>query len=175
MEQGKDGYHKSREVGLDAGHRFFHTLKEQKRIFQHILQCCAEVGGKILSVHSIRSANIVLNLLEEVLQTKNNKVVLHWFTGNKKEADQAVKFGCYFSINAEMLQTAKGNALLRRLPNERLLTETDGPFTQYRNRPNQPKDVALVVKLLAELQNTTPEIISNMIASNLRILLEDNK
>ncbi len=163
------------EVGLDAGSRFYHTLKEQKRVFVRILQCCAEVGGKVLSIHSVRSVNIVLDLLEEFLQAKNNRVVLHWFTGSKTEASRAVEFGCYFSINAEMLRIAKGNALLRQLPIERLLTETDGPFTQYQDRPNEPKDVALVIKLLAELQNTTPENISNKVVSNLKTLLGDIK
>ena len=52
------------EVGLDAGPRFFKSLDAQKRVFQHVLQQCAQAGGKIITVHSIRSAKAVLDLVE---------------------------------------------------------------------------------------------------------------
>src|SRR5882672_9500233 len=49
------------EVGLDAGPRYYKSLDVQKQIFQTILQRCAEAGGKIITVHSVRSASAVLD------------------------------------------------------------------------------------------------------------------
>lgn len=160
------------EVGLDAGPRFYHTLDEQKRVFHYILKRCAATGNKILSIHSTRSPNVVLDFLEEFHITKNNKVVLHWFTGGKSEARRAVELGCYFSINAEMLTTIKRNSLLKKLPMECLLSETDGPFTQHNQKPNEPKDVSVVINLLAGLHNTTPANMKNKIVANFKTLLQ---
>jgi TatD DNase family protein len=78
------------EVGLDAGPRFFKSLDAQKRVFQHVLQRCAEAGGKIITVHSIRSAKAVLDLVEAHLPPERGKIVLHWFTGTKSEAKRAL-------------------------------------------------------------------------------------
>ena len=52
------------EVGLDAGPRFYKSFELQKSVFAHILQRCAKAGGKIVSVHSIRSAKAVLDYIE---------------------------------------------------------------------------------------------------------------
>jgi hypothetical protein len=75
--------------------------------------------------------------------------VLHWFTGTAAEARRAVDLGCYFSINAEMLANEKRGALVKALPLNRLLTETDGPFTQTDNRPSRPSDVGRALDGLA--------------------------
>ena len=49
--------------------------------------------------------------------------------------------GCYFSINGAMLGSDKGRALVRSLPKDRLLTETDSPFTSLPGRNSLPWDV----------------------------------
>jgi TatD DNase family protein len=115
------------EVGLDAGPRFFKSLDAQKRVFLHVLQRCAEAGGKIITVHSIRSAKAVLDLAETHLPPERGKIVLHWFTGTKSEAKRALELGCYFSINAGMLDNERHAAMVQTIPLDRMLTETDGP------------------------------------------------
>ena len=55
------------EVGLDAGPRFYKSLELQKQVFQHILQRCADAGGQIVTVHSVRSAKAVLDYIESFL------------------------------------------------------------------------------------------------------------
>ena len=91
------------EVGLDAGPRFYKSFELQKSVFAHVLQQCAKAGGKIVSVHSIRSAKAVLDHIEAHLPPSRGTVVLHWFTGTKADAQRAVDMGCYFSVNATML------------------------------------------------------------------------
>jgi len=65
------------EVGLDAGPRYFRSLDLQKEAFTRILQKCAEMGGKVLTVHSVRTATIVLDLIESHLPPHQGQVVLH--------------------------------------------------------------------------------------------------
>lgn len=171
----EDHLHETRyvgEVGLDAGPRYFRSLDLQKQIFERILTRCAEARGKILTVHCVRTAKTVLDLVEAHLPPSHGKVVLHWFTGSKSDARRAVEMGHYFSVNAAMLSTQKGRALVAELPTDRLLTETDGPFTQINGRPSRPSDVAIVVEQLATLHLKPPGALAEIVISNLRTLVD---
>jgi len=159
------------EVGLDAGPQYYRSFDLQKQVFEHILKQCAKAGGKILSVHSIRAATAVLDLIEKHLPPTNGHVVLHWFTGSKAEARRAADLGCYFSVNAPMLAKEKGRDLVAALPPERLLTETDGPFTQIDGRPTCPGDVESTIGALANLCQFTPDVMAMAVQTNLRALL----
>ena len=160
------------EVGLDAGPRFFKSLDAQKRVFRHMLESCAEAGNKILSVHSIRSAKAVLDLVEAHLPPERGKIVLHWFTGTKSEAKRALNLGCYFSINAAMLNNERHASLVEEIPLDRLLTETDGPFTQIGERHSKPSDVSLVVEALGRLHRLPGEQVAMAVRDTLRSLVD---
>ena len=159
------------EVGLDAGPRFYRSFELQKNIFTEILICCAEVGGKVLSVHSVRAAKAVLDLIEKHLPLDRGRVVLHWFTGSKADARRAVAMGCYFSINSQMAMNERGQNLIAELPLERVLTETDGPFTNVNGRPARPTDVVNTVDAIALIRKSTPASINTAIQLNLKELL----
>ena len=80
--------------------------------------------------------------------------------------------GCYFSINAAMLSSERHISMVSALPLERLLTETDGPFTKTGERPSKPSDVLIVVEALGRLHGLSSiEVVAN-IKANLRGLLE---
>jgi TatD DNase family protein len=160
------------EVGLDAGPRYYRSLELQKQVFTRVLRKCAEVGGKILTVHSVRAATLVLDLIESHLMHQQCQIVLHWFTGSKSEAHRAVDLGCYFSVNAAMLRNDRGRDLVATLPSARLLTETDAPFTQVDGRPAAPLDVKATIEALATLRHITPEDMAQTVYSNLRCLLD---
>jgi TatD DNase family protein len=96
---------------------------------------------------------------------------MHWFSGSLAEARRATALGCYFSINAEMARSERGRALIADLPSDRLLTETDGPFTQTQGRPTRPADVHLAVEAIAGIRGATPEVIGGTVRANLKVLL----
>lgn len=159
------------EVGLDAGPRFYRSFEAQERVFERVLSACAEQGGKVLSVHSVRAVPKVLGHLERLLPPDRGRVVLHWFTGTAAEARRAAAFGCYFSINAEMLRSPKHRKLVAELPPDRLLTETDGPFVLHADQPVRPHNVGDTVGSLAELRGEPADAIARRIVANLRSLL----
>jgi len=160
------------EVGLDAGPRFYKSLDQQNEVFVRVLRACARAGGKIITVHSVRAAKAVLDRIEEHLPQGTNRVVLHWFTGSKSEAVRALDMGCYFSINGTMLRSEKAAALVRSIPVERLLTETDGPFTEVDGTPSRPVDVASTLPSLAALLGLADAKLARTLRNNLRRLLE---
>jgi TatD DNase family protein len=159
------------EVGLDAGPRYYRSLELQMHIFERILKQCAKAGGRVLTVHSVRAVAKVLDMIEANLPRKDGLVVLHWFTGSKSEARRAIDLGCYFSVNARMLQTDKGRDLVCSLPPDRLLTETDGPFTQISGRPARPANVAMTIERMADVRQISPNELAATIRSNLKIIL----
>jgi TatD DNase family protein len=110
-------------------------------------------------------------LVQENLPPARGRVVLHWFTGSKSEARRAVELGCYFSVNAAMMRNDRGRELVAGLPADRLLTETDAPFTKIDGCPSRPTDVIIAVDELAKLHGRPQEQIARTLANNLRTLL----
>jgi TatD DNase family protein len=159
------------EVGIDLRPKYYKSLQTQRQIFERILQRCAEVGGKILTVHSVRATKLVLDLIEANLPPTRGQVVLHWFSGSKSEARRAAELNCYFSINAAMMTTDKGRSLVASIPSDRVLTETDAPFTNVQARPSQPADVIVAIERLADLHGQTPIKMTEIVEQNLRALL----
>ena len=159
------------EVGLDAGPKFYRSFEEQERIFARILSACNEQGNKVLTIHSIRAASKVLNHLDRYLSPDRGKCVLHWFTGSNSEAKRALDYGCYFSVNAEMLRSPKHRMLVAKLPLDRLLTETDGPFVERNGRPLRPRDISATVDGLAVVRDVPSSEMAKVILKNLGALL----
>lgn len=149
------------EVGLDASSRHYSSFHSQLAIFERVLRACDEQGGKVLSIHSVRSVSKVLANLESNLRVGGCVPVLHWFAGSRSEARRAADMGCYFSVNSEMIRSG------RSLPIDRVLTETDGPFVQIDQSPSTPRDVPAVVERLSSLLNLAPNELRSQIVRNL--------
>ncbi len=159
------------EVGLDAGPRFYKSFETQKEIFARVLTLCVAAGNKIITTHSVRATKTVLDMIEQYMPPARGRVVLHWFTGTAAEAKRAVDLGCYFSVNAEMLANEKRAAIAKALPLDRVLTETDGPFTKIDGRPATPSDAWIAVDGLARLHGIPPGDMAATIMTNLKSLL----
>lgn len=156
------------EVGLDASPKFYKAFESQKKAFERVLCCCAEQGDKILSVHSVRTARETIKMVETFLPRGRGKVVFHWFTGTKSEVERAAGLGSYFSVNAEMLKSDSARASITAMPRDRILTETDGPFTQTGGRTSVPTDVSHTINGLASLLGIGADSLRTQIALNLR-------
>jgi TatD DNase family protein len=110
-------------------------------------------------------------LIEEALPYRPGQIVLHWFTGSKSEARPAVDLGCFFSVNTAMLSKERGRSLIASLPLDRLLTETDGPFTTTGGQAPRPADVSDTLGQLATLRGLSLPEMGSTIRDNLKIVL----
>jgi len=61
-------------------------------------------------------------------------------------AKKATEQGCYFSINHRMLVADSAIKVVRYLPSDRILTETDAPFIEIAGRKAEPRDVATTME-----------------------------
>ncbi len=67
-----------------------------------------------------------------------------------------------------MLASEKGRQLVAKMPLDRLLTETDGPFVRVGDDVARPHDVASVISGLAELMNLDASQIAQALLNNFR-------
>lgn len=134
------------EIGLD----FVDTTykNEQIAFFSELVERCRYDRNKILTIHSRRA---VRQVLEIVGNNFRFKPILHWFTGSKEELQDAIETGFYFSVNQSMMTSKKFLSLLPIIPKERLLLETDSPFTP--NKSTQLLTLTKTVQLIKENQD----------------------
>ena len=157
------------EVGLDGAPEFKTHWQDQIDVFRHVLNACNEAGGRVMSIHSRRASTPVLDLLE--LYPGAGTPILHWFTGTVRELDRAISLGCWFSVGPAMLRSKRGKDLVMRMPRERVLTESDGPFAQLKGRSILPWEVGVAVDALAECWESDPGSVGQSLGENLAILL----
>src|SRR5208337_759813 len=118
---------------------------------------------KFVTIHSRRAETSVLELLAEEYP---HPVVFHWYTGTQKSLDLAVEEGHFFSVNPAMTWSKKGKATIARIPPDRTLTESDGPFIKVGARTIVPADIQLVEDALAEVWGIDPSAVRSAVAKN---------
>lgn len=151
------------EIGLDGKSRV--PMSTQAATLRSVFDTL-RAKPRIASVHSYAATGQLLELLSE---NRPTSIVLHWWLGSEAETAAAVELGCHFSVNAAML---KRDDILRWLPLDRVLTETDHPFGDRRSRSaGRPGAVIDVERALATIHELTPEAIRFQLWRNLRVLV----
>lgn len=159
------------EVGLDFTVKDISNRNAQLEIFKTIINECNKYGDKILSVHS-RKAEKEVN---EILMNLKGKVILHWYTGALKQLEIAVENGFYFSINHHMVKSKKGQSLLSVIPLNRILLESDAPFTKTLNTSYNTDFMFEIYHYLGKLHSMTIESISKVLKENFKTILKLEK
>jgi TatD DNase family protein len=142
------------EIGLDFTTPDREVRTTQRRVLSTILDHCARLGDKVLTVHSRRAADEVVEMIGPGYA---GTIILHWYSGSLSTLQQGVANGFYFSINPAMLTSAKGRAIIAALPQHRVLAETDGPFVQVGGNNARPSHSAHVVSGIAQLWQVDAE------------------
>jgi TatD DNase family protein len=157
------------EIGLDGSTEFRVHHEVQRRCFDRILASCTQAGGRVMTVHSRGAADAVLDALER--HSNAGTAILHWFSGTRKQLDRAVGMGCWFSVGPAMVQGRKGRELLRAMPPDRVLTETDGPFAQGSSGPLLPGEVALAEEACSDVWSMPCHEAEARLTQNFRALV----
>ena len=158
------------EIGLDGSKRYASSYSMQKQVFAAVVKRCHDIGGRALSIHSRQAVSDVLSLLKEY--PDHGIPVLHWFTGSIAELNAATSQGCWFSIGPAAFNSAAGKALAKRLPKDKVVPESDGPFAQLDGRSVMPWDFEITVNLLSDAWNIPALDVRSQLISNSKVLLE---
>ncbi len=155
------------EIGLDFSREGIATKELQIESFRFVLQALRG-KPKFITLHSRQAESTVLDLL---IEENRSPVVFHWYTGTLEVLRQAVTQGHYFSINPAMINSAKGKKIIAAIPQDRVLTESDGPFVKVRGKSALPADVAIVEDYLANIWQVDKAEVGLSLKKNLLELL----
>ena len=146
------------EIGLDYHwHKHEKEQEKQKRVFNHLLQL-AEKLNKPVFIHARNAVDDSL----EILKKYKLKVILHSFGGTKKQAQEAIKQGYYFSIPTSVVRSTHFQELVKIVPISKILTETDCPYLGPKKQErNEPANIIYSIKILAEIKKITEKELSN--------------
>ena len=140
----------------------------QKQIFERIIFACAEKENKILTIHSRKAEKEVISIIGDNFP---GKVILHWYSGSLRELEIALSYGFYFSINSAMTQSKNGLNIIKNIPLDRLLLESDSPFIGVNKESKVSYDVRMIVKQLAILNKCGSGILEQKIKNNFARIL----
>ncbi len=161
------------EIGLDFG---LEPRDEavQEEVFRRQLQLARELGRPAV-VHCVRAWRRALPVLLEEGPFPAG-VLLHAFGGGLELLDPLLNAGAYFSFAGNTLRPRREaqQEVLRRVPLDRLLVETDspdlppprtfGPFTRAQTRDlktrNEPANLAAILGGIAALRGETPSALA---------------
>src|SRR5579864_299216 len=154
------------ETGLDF-HYNLSPRETQEGVFRtHI--AASQATGLPLIIHAREADDEMAAILAE---EKPPPGVLHCFTGRRALAEAALELGFYISIsgivtfrNAEDLR-----AIVRDLPLDRQLVETDAPYlapVPYRGKRNEPAFVAATAAVVADLKGIDLEALAQATSAN---------
>ena len=156
------------EVGLDFSGDNIKTRESQVEAFKYICDMAFK-HNKILSIHSRNAEVEVLNILRA---NKVKYAIIHWYTGPLELVDEFIKEGYYFSINPNMVNSKKGCSIISKIPKNKILVESDGPFGKVNGKKIEPKDLKRVYEVINNRLNISN--INKAIYENFKTLLEDN-
>lgn len=124
------------EIGLDFSDRNISSKETQIRVFEKIIESCAIDGKKIITVHSRKAERKVIEMIGPKFP---GTVILHWYSGGLEALETALDYGFYFSVNYRMTTSKNGQNIIKKIPTERILTESDGPFIEAEGMKSSPK------------------------------------
>lgn len=162
------------EIGLDYYWDSTHKA-EQIALLEKQLQCAKSFGLPVI-LHDREAHADTL----EVLQHYRPKGVLHCFSGSVEMARQVLDLGLYIGVGGVLTfkNARKTVEVVKMLPLERLLLETDAPYLApepMRGKLNRSDYIYYVGKKVAEIKNISPETVFQAALKNTQTLFSKIK
>jgi TatD DNase family protein len=155
------------ECGLD--YHYDHSPRDvQRRAFEGQLALAKETDRPVV-VHTRQAIDDTMAMVREA-GNAGIRGVLHCFTGPAALADAGLEAGWYVSFAGVVtFRKWDGDDLVRLVPEERLLVETDAPYLAphpYRGKRNEPAYITLALDRLAAARGTSAEEMGQLTARN---------
>ena len=179
------------EIGLD-----YYWIKEpekqaqQRKVLQQQLKLAQEVNLPVIihmreendAWHGQASMDLlaILTTWQNELHAKkhplaNKPGVLHSYNGTFEIAQKAIEHNFYIGVTGPVTykNAQEKRQIIRQLPLDRLLIETDAPFltpVPHRGKRNEPAFVAHIADKIAEIHMTTREQVAQITSANAKNL-----
>ena len=157
------------ECGLD--YHYDHSPRlQQRRAFTEQLALAAELSQPVI-VHTRDAVDDTTAIVAEAGK-QGIRGVLHCFTGPASLAHTALEAGWFLSFAGVItFKKWSDDELLRMLPVDRMLIESDAPYlapAPHRGHRNEPAYVRLTLERLAAARGVAPESLAPALAQNAR-------
>ena len=157
------------ETGLDFYYE--HSPRaEQEAAFRHHIAAARETQLPLI-VHTRDADPETVSILRDEWRKGPFPGLIHCFTSGQALADAALEMGFYISVSGiATFKTAEPiRAVLKTVPVERLLVETDAPYLApipHRGKRNEPSFVVHTAAMLAALKGMTPDALAAATTAN---------
>ncbi|MGV3577347.1 TatD family hydrolase [Brevundimonas sp.] len=143
------------ECGLDF-HYDFSPRDQQAEVFRTHIKA-AQATGLPLVVHTREADAEMAAILREMQAEAPFRFLMHCYTSGAELAEQAAEMGAWFSVSgiATFKAAEDVRAVIRTMPAERIIVETDCPYlapVPHRGRRNEPAYIGHVLRALADVR-----------------------
>ena len=148
------------ECGLDF-HYDLSPRDGQTAVFRQHIDAARRTGLPLV-VHTREADEVMAAILREEHAKGPFKLLMHCYTSGSELAETAAELGAWFSVSgiATFKAAEDVREVIRRMPEDRIIVETDCPYLApipHRGRRNEPAYVGLVLQKLAEIRSWSLE------------------
>ena len=162
------------ETGLDY-YRDITPKDKQEYFFRKQIELAKDLNLPLI-VHS-RSANRDTERILSEYAPYNASGIIHCFGGDMQMMEKCVDMGFYISFAGNITYPKADNLreVLKKVPLDRLLLETDSPFLspqKVRGKPNKPSNIFYTLEYVADLLGISAEELESIVQENAKRLFK---
>ena len=161
------------EIGLD--YYYNHSPQDvQQKVFIEHLDLARQLNLPVI-IHNRDAHGDVMNIVKK--EGKGIRGMFHCYSGSLEMAKELLKLGWFLSFggSATFKTAHKLRDVVRYVPDDRILFETDAPYLApepYRGKRNTPNMVNVVLKRLAEERGQQEDVLAELTNKNIHILFD---
>jgi len=153
------------EIGLDF-YRFYSRRENQLEVFRTLV-ALAQRYNLPMSIHSREAHQKTIDILKEVGYFNG---VFHCFSGDWGIAKTILNLGFYLGFSGSLTYNSDKLAdVIKRMPQDRILIETDAPYlapVPLRGKTNEPAYLVYIVQRIAEIRGESKDKVAEITTEN---------
>lgn len=168
----KEGVVAIGETGLDY-YRMAASIPSQQHLFRAQIQLASSLSLPVV-VHDRDAHEDIVRILKE---EEAHAGVIHCFSGDKEMLEKVLDIGFYVSISGIVTFSKPIAKLVKQIPHDRLLVETDCPYLApipKRGKRNEPIYLEFIIQKISELLDMTYEEVVQINETNAKKLFQLN-
>lgn len=158
------------EIGLD-----FHWVLEkekyphQLKVLKYFLEKARE-HNKVTNLHTKGAEGEILDFIK---QYSLKAPIIHWYSGPFDIFKELLDYGCYFTISVDLGYSKLTEEIVKYLPLDRILTETDGPtaLEWVNGEYGHPSYIKNIVNKISVMKNISELEVKKSIECNFKSLI----
>ncbi len=135
------------ECGLD-GHK--ENREKQTKVFAAQVRLAGEMHRPLI-IHAVKAVSLLAGFWRHLPE----RFMIHSFNGRPEHLQLVLKYGGYVSFSASVLKNKDATDIVRMVPENRILLETDGPYqSPWKNEEQTPLFLPELLQQLALWRQT---------------------